>query len=84
MLKFNKDNFLLAEFSNDAVVFSLITNIPYIVNKTGLMVLKLCNGNRDKRAIIKKVAEAYRIEAKAIRIDINTIITKYKELKILK
>lgn len=84
MLEFNKDKYLLAKFEDDAVVFSIITNIPYVVNSTGLRVIELCNGKRDKRAIVKTVSNEYNLEEKDIQQDINEIIVKYRQLKILK
>jgi hypothetical protein len=84
MLKFNKKEFLLAEFEKGAVLFSLNNNVPYVVNKTGLSVLKLCNGTRDRRMLIKIMSEKYGVEQHKIREDLNYIIKKYKKTKILK
>jgi hypothetical protein len=69
-----KDHILFAFFEAGGVVFDLDNRVPFAVNRTGAGVLKLLNGRRDVKEVIRSFAREYKKPEENLGKDINNFL----------
>ena len=75
-----RDHILFALFEGEGgVIFDSDSRVSLVVNQAGAGVLKLLNGKRDAREIIRSLAREYEKPEENLGEDINNFLTNLVE-----
>lgn len=74
-----KDHILFTGFDDGGVVFDLDTRVSYEINRAGVEILELMNGQRELGEIIKTAAQIFDQPEDQMAVDITHFVSNLLE-----
>jgi PqqD family protein of HPr-rel-A system len=73
----------LQRVGNEAILHDRRNGRAHVVNESGARIWELCDGRASQDDIVRAFAAAYDLPASAVQADVEDILAKFRELRIL-
>ena len=78
------ENITYREMDGEGVLYDTTTNNMHVLNKTALMVWKLCEQADDPESIARAIGERFGLPAQRVLPDVLTCLNRLEELRLIR
>jgi hypothetical protein len=78
------ENITYREMDGEGVLYDTATNNMHVLNKTALMVWKLCEQADDPESIAHTIGERFGLPAQRVLPDVLTCLNRLEELRLIR
>lgn len=78
------DNISFREMDGEGVLYDTDTNNMHVLNKTALLVWKMCEQADDPECIARAISTQYNVPAQKVLPDVLQCLNRFEELKLIR
>lgn len=78
------ENIAYREMDGECVLYDTATNNMHVLNKTALLVWKLCEQEDDPEGVARAIGERFGLPTQSVLPDVLTCLNRFEELKLIR